>query len=331
MSIPVRTVRSALLLVAALLGVSVLAGCGDDTAAQSTGGGKFPVRIENVYGTTVVEQEPERVVAIGLHEQDILLALGVQPVAITQWIPEYKKGYGPWAEPLVEKQPKVFPSTQTEPDLGAIAKLKPDLIVGTYASVDENQYNLLSEIAPTLVRTKDQVDYQVPWDAETLAIGKALGKEQQAKELVAKTKKRFAEARKEHPEFDGKSVVIGYPLKDGGIGVYSTRDPRSQFFQNLGFTVPKFVDELAGDKFHSELSPERLDLLDDVDLLLVIDFHFGKDFYADNELYHDLDVVKRGHAIYPMPYTNAVSFNTVLSIPYCIDKISPVLTKTLAK
>lgn len=329
MTKPARSVRIALL-VAGLL-AAVLTSCNDDSGAGSSGSGAFPVTLQNVYGKTVVEKQPKRVASIGFHEQDALLALGVQPVSVQQWIPEYKDGLGPWAKPLLESKPKVFPNTQTEPNLGEIAKLRPDLIVATYASVTKEQYELLSDIAPTLVRTKDQVDYQLPYDAETVTIGKALGKEKEAEALVEKTKQSFADARKAHPEFQGKDIVIGYPLKNGGIGVYSSKDPRSQFFRSLGFTIPKFVDELTGDQFFKELSPERLDLVSDADLLVVIDFHFGKDFYAKNKLYNDLDVVKRGHAIYPLPHTNAISFNTVLSIPYCVDKVSPVLTKTLER
>jgi len=313
-----------------LLAAALLSGCGDAAEPTGSGEGPFPVTLENVYGKTVVEKQPKRVASIGFHEQDILLALGVQPVAVQQWMPEYRDGFGPWAKPLVETEPKVFPASQTEPNIGEIAKLKPDLIVATYAAVTKEQYDLLSEIAPTLIRTKDQVDYQVPYDAETLTIGKALGKEKQAAALVEKTKRSFADAREAHPEFKGEEIVVGYPLKNGGVGVYSSKDPRSQFFANLGFTVPKFVDDLTGDQFYKELSPERLDLLGDVDLLVVIDFHFGKDFYAENELYNDLDVVERGDAVYPLPYTNAISFNTVLSIPYCVDKVTPVLARTLS-
>lgn len=195
--------------------------------------------------------------------------------------------------------------------------------------MDRNEYDLLSEIAPTILRAKDYNDFQMSWDEETLAIGKALGKERAAKKLITRTEQEFADQRKAHPEFEGKTIAVAYPLKNGGLGVYSSNDQRSQFFASLGFTVPKKIDKVTGDRFYAELSPERIDLIEDVDVLAVIDFKFGKDFYDDKELYNDLDVVKKGHAIYPLPETNAVSFNTPLSIPYSMEKVSPAVADAL--
>ena len=42
--------------------------------------GAFPVTIEHAYGETTVEQEPERVVALGWSDPDVVLSLGVVPV-----------------------------------------------------------------------------------------------------------------------------------------------------------------------------------------------------------------------------------------------------------
>lgn len=327
--------RSALVgvVVVVMLGV---AGCASSRspAAQEAraAGGAFPVSIKNQYGTTVVETKPTRVVSIGYREHDILLALGVKPVGLQQWMAEYEQGVGPWASQLLgDARPKVVPNTSAELNLGEIAKLKPDLIVGTYRGVTREEYEVLSRLAPTLVRPAGSVDYAVPYDVETRMIGRALGQERRAEELIAQVEQRFAAARKAHPEFQGKTAVIAYPLENGGLGVYNSQDPRGQFLRKLGFTIPEAIDQFVGDNFYRDLSPERLDLVGDVDLLLVVDFHLPATHYDDNELFQDLEVVRRGHAIYPMPYTNEVSHNTVLSVPYCIDKITPIIARTLAK
>src|SRR4051794_23558711 len=80
-----------------------LTGCGsaaDDDAPQAAGsqGGAFPVTIKNKYGDTVVERAPKRVVTVGLVEQDALLALGVVPVATTEWFGEKPGALFPWAK-----------------------------------------------------------------------------------------------------------------------------------------------------------------------------------------------------------------------------------------
>ena len=66
----------------------LLAACGsDDPEPAATGGGEtdagagvFPVTVTHKYGETVVPEEPERVVSVGVTEQDVLLELGVVPV-----------------------------------------------------------------------------------------------------------------------------------------------------------------------------------------------------------------------------------------------------------
>ena len=59
------------------------AGSGGTAGAEP---GAFPVTIEHKFGETTVNEEPERIVVAGLREQDSLLALGIVPVATTEWL-----------------------------------------------------------------------------------------------------------------------------------------------------------------------------------------------------------------------------------------------------
>ena len=75
-----------------LLVATALAACGSDeqeTAGSDSGAqsedAAFPVSIAHKYGTTKIDTAPKRVVVVGLREQDALLALGVVPVATTEW------------------------------------------------------------------------------------------------------------------------------------------------------------------------------------------------------------------------------------------------------
>ena len=45
--------------------------------------------IQHKYGSTTIEQPPERVVVVGLRDQDALLALGIVPVATTEWFGDH--------------------------------------------------------------------------------------------------------------------------------------------------------------------------------------------------------------------------------------------------
>lgn len=73
---------------AAALAAAFLAACGDEDAGGTPAPTSTPeVRsIEHQYGVTEISGVPERVVTVGWVEQDALLALGVVPVATTEWV-----------------------------------------------------------------------------------------------------------------------------------------------------------------------------------------------------------------------------------------------------
>ena len=68
----------------------------------------FPVTIEHRYGTTEITERPERIVSVGLNEQDAFFALGVAPVGVTDWM-GFEHGIGPWAE-TARRPPATRPS-----------------------------------------------------------------------------------------------------------------------------------------------------------------------------------------------------------------------------
>ena len=75
--------------------LALLAACGGSDGVTPAASGSsaaaadaFPVSLENKYGTTTITKAPQRVVVVGLTEQDSLLALGVVPVATTKWFAE---------------------------------------------------------------------------------------------------------------------------------------------------------------------------------------------------------------------------------------------------
>ena len=103
------TRRSVLAGLATLAVVPVVAACGSDSPRSASpasdgpkGGaeeGAFPVTITHKYGETTVEAAPERVVCVGLTDQDTLLALGIVPVGVSYWFGEKsKRGIYTWAE-----------------------------------------------------------------------------------------------------------------------------------------------------------------------------------------------------------------------------------------
>jgi iron complex transport system substrate-binding protein len=79
--------------------------------APSAGVGAYPVTIEHKYGSTEITAEPQRVVLVGLNEQDALLALGKVPVATSNFL-DVDGGIFPWAEAALGGRPSRRCSTR---------------------------------------------------------------------------------------------------------------------------------------------------------------------------------------------------------------------------
>ena len=75
------------------------AACSSQKSTPATTGGGGPVTITHAFGETTISEPPKRVVSAGFTGQDDLLALGVVPVAVTNWFGDQPFGVWPWAQP----------------------------------------------------------------------------------------------------------------------------------------------------------------------------------------------------------------------------------------
>lgn len=293
--------------------------------------GPFPVTIEHVYGQVALTEAPERVVSIGFVDHDPLLALGVTPVAVRDWFGEQPHATWPWAQDeLGDAEPTVLPAGEL--DLEQIAALDPDLIVGIGYGMTEEEYDRLSQIAPTLARPADHIDYGVPWQEHTRLIGRAVGKPELAERLVADVEDQFAAARAEHPEFSEASAVAGLVGNARGeYSAYGPNDVRGRFLTSLGFEIPAEITEAAGDSFYASISPERIGLFDADVALWSIAGPEQRDLLADDEIYQSLRVAQEGRDVFVeyVPLGGALSFSTVLSLPTALDEVVPRLAAAL--
>ncbi|MFF6783529.1 ABC transporter substrate-binding protein [Streptomyces sp. NPDC012510] len=319
-----------------LLATACGGGSGDDSdasdagaEASTSGGSAFPVSLDHKYGSTTIKAEPQRIVTVGLTDQDAVLALGKVPVGTTEWLGGYKGAVGPWAEDKLAgaEAPTVLKDTGTGPQVEKIAALKPDLILAVYGGLTKEQYESLSKFAPVVAQPKKYNDYGVPWQEQAETIGKALGKPEEAAAAVKETEDAIAGAVKEHPEFKGRSAVMATPYE--GIFVFGSQDPRSHLLTDLGFTLPADLDKVIGDQFGANISKERTDLLDqDTVVWQVADVTKDADKLHKDASYKDLNVVEEGREVYvneTSDYGNALSMGTVLSLRYVIERLVPQL------
>jgi iron complex transport system substrate-binding protein len=302
---------------------------GSDGKAGASGESAFPVSLAHKYGSTTIEAEPERIVTVGLTDQDAVLALGKVPVGTTEWLGGYRGAIGPWAEDGLgsAKAPTVLKDTGTGPQIEKIAALKPDLILAVYGGLTKEQYESLSKFAPVVAQPKEYNDYGVPWQEQTETIGKALGKEKEAADAVAGTEAKIKAAADKYPAFKGSTAVMATPYE--GMFVFGSQDARSRLLTGLGFSLPTDLDKAIGDQFGANISKERTDLLDQ-DALVWIVGDPAKDaakLHKDAS-YKDLGVVKEGREVFvneSSDYGNATSFVSVLSLPYVVERLAPQL------
>src|SRR5689334_5724694 len=72
-----------------------------EAPATEAAASAYPVTIEHKYGSTTITEFPQRIVLVGLTEQDALLALGVVPVATREWYGERPGAIFEWAQDLL--------------------------------------------------------------------------------------------------------------------------------------------------------------------------------------------------------------------------------------
>jgi iron complex transport system substrate-binding protein len=315
----------------AAVALVALAGCGSegegaDAATEASEASAFPVTIEHKYGSTTIESEPKRVVVAGMREQDALLAMGVVPVATTEWYGDHPGAIFPWAkDELGDAKPPEVLSQNDGLEIEKIAAQRPDLILAVYSGMTKKEYEALSQLAPVVAQPKGKVDYGSSWQQETLMSGRAIGQPERARELVAETDKLIAEAAAEHPEFKGKSAATVTDYQ--GIFVYGPQDVRTTMLEQLGFDFPDALGAATPDEFGGQLSDEKVDLLD-VGALLWFANPGPQKTIEENPIYSRLPVHTEGRDVFLAEkgtLYEATSFISVLSIPLLVDQLVPKL------
>ena len=314
-------------LAATLLGIALVAAA--PALAQD-----FPVTLTHTYGETVIPAKPERIATIGWMSQDAVLALGQVPVGIPlqAWGGD-ENGVLPWVATAVAELGGEVPVRydDTAIPFEEILALEPDLILAPYSALTEEEYNRLSQIAPTVAWTG--AVWSGTWQDITLTVGKALGQEARAQELVDATDASLAAIAAAHPEFAGKTFTIGWadPAKSE-LGVYVGTDPRVQMIEDIGFKLSEGAAAFGNENFYVPVAYEQLENLD-ADVLITWQADQAElDAALANPVFARFGPVARGNhlAMLDRAFVMATSAPSVLSIPWSMEKLVPELSALLA-
>ena len=174
----------------------VVAGCGSDKPGTVAKDGS--VTVKHVFGETKIPAPPTRVVSAGLTEQDDLLALGVVPIAVTDWFGGEPFGVWPWAQPkLGGAQPDGAQPRRRHPggpDRGAEARSdrRHQRRAGPGHLLE------LSEIAPTVAQSGQDAFFE-PWKDQATTIGQAVFQARRDAGLDRRRRREVHRGRHEQP------------------------------------------------------------------------------------------------------------------------------------
>lgn len=293
------------------------------TSAMSAFAADFPLTFEHKFGTTTIEQKPTRVVSLSFVGHDNILAMGVKPIAVRYWYGEFPHSVWPWAQDaLGDAKPVVLKGSL---NIEQIASLAPDLILGMASGITEEQYALLSAIAPTIAPESQYTDYSTPWQVMAATVGKALGETQKAEKMIGDIERQIGSIVKAHPEWQGKTASVSFYYA-GNPGGYRSIDPRPQLLQRLGFSTPELLDAAAADDaFFATISPEDLTPLE-ADVLVWMVTGDALAGVRDMPLRKAMKAHKEGREILADDLlAGAFSFTSLLSLPYVLDELVPMI------
>jgi iron complex transport system substrate-binding protein len=252
---------------AGLLVVAAPPACSSHKPAPTGAGGSEPVTISHVFGETTIPEPPKRVVSAGFTGQDNLLALGVVPIAVTNWFGDQPFAVWPWARDRLGNAKPVVLKLDNGIQVHQIAGLKPDLIVATDAGVDEDTYQKLSAIAPTIPQSDGYAFFE-PWREQATAIGRAVFQPDQMKSLINGVDQGFAGVADKYPQFKNRTVLLlqGKLHQDD---VVATIGWGTEFLTRMGLAVADSINPFAVDQLRAFIPRDKINpVLGAADLLI---------------------------------------------------------------
>jgi iron complex transport system substrate-binding protein len=300
------------------------AGTGGEGGSSESADAFEPVTIKHAFGSTEIDERPQRVVTWGWGSGDAAIALGTVPVAMPKnSYGATKEGLMPWQDEALKADGAETPTLLTEseePPFEEILKAKPDLILANYSGITEADYEKLSKIADT-VAYPDQ-PWSTPWREVITTVGDALGRSDEADKLLEDIDGKVAAAAAEHPEFKGKTIAA-VAIDPAAFYVYRGADPRVQFLEDLGFELAPSVDELDTKEapFYYTLSSEEVDKLTSDVLLSYTPTEERAAEIADDATYQTMSQFQDGTvaAVAGESYVSSVSPPTALSLTWGLD------------
>ncbi len=272
----------------------LLAGCGGTSgpSGSAPGGGTGAAvgsaqsnTITDVKGRTVtVDGPPQRVVCLVSLCEDMLLELGLRPVAVTGELISHPVFLGEEGKAV-----PTVPGGFLEPDVEAIIGMRPDLVIGLFQSHD-GLAPALEGVAPLWIIESDSIDDSLAYQRD---MGTLTGRAQQAAASEQRFRDRLAAAEKAASKDKTAGLLLGL---DGDFEVIAGSYV-GDLMRRL-FTYPWEVREgpLGGSPYSLE---EMISI--NPDILFILSYHNAdpngpplSEVLKSNPLWGQLKAVRNG-------------------------------------
>lgn len=284
--------------IVSLLVVILVAGCATQTASdkkEASAKETAPAKTEEVrkvthaMGETELKGSPKKVVVLTNEGIEALVALGVKPVGavkgftVTQWYDHLK----------ADLEGVTVVGDELQPNVEAIAALKPDLIIGNKVR-HEKIYEQLKAIAPTVFAETLRGE----WKGNFKLYAEAVNKKAEGDKVVAAFDQRIEDFKKKAGDKLKQKVSVARFMA-GKTRIYNTETFTGVIFKQIGIARPDTVLS-AKNTFADEITKERLPELDS-DILFYFTYETGdgkanktEEEWTNDPLWKSLNVVKNG-------------------------------------
>lgn len=298
------------------------------------------ITVSHAFGETTLSKKPKRIAAIGWSNQDTPLALGVVPVCVpaANYGKMTEKNLYPWTEEAFTKLGETNPVVYSDADginYEVLSANEPDLIVAASSGITQEEYDLLSQIAPVVAYPTKP--WQTTWREQSQLISKAMGMEEEGNAKIKEVEQLIQDKLDTYPNLKGTKTAFCWISPDdfSTFSIYLPKDSRVAYLSDLGLVLPDSVQKLseASDEFYLNISRENTDQLNDIEMMIVYGNESLLPILQKDKLMSKIPAIKNGAVAFvdSDTYLAGACSPSILSIPYEIDDYLALLSSARDK
>lgn len=249
----------------------------------------WPRTITDAVGNEVLlEERPQRVAILHSLYLEYFFALETPPIASTgSSTGNAMKALEEWEtlKPYEGTADIIDLGSSRDLNLEAILEAKPDVIVTFKGHVDKI-YDQLVQIAPII-----QVDFDAPWQEQTLACAEIIGKEDFARDFIEETETIISLAKDKLGKYSDKTIAL---FRTDGKSFFSRGN--KGYYETFGISKPK--------GYPDDYGTMSLEAVADMNPDYIIFQNFIENTQTlvksqeDSLVWQKLNAVKNGHVFY---------------------------------